>query len=314
VLIDLHDHDPAEVDRLLGHGGFLLVTNHGVEPDLATDLRTAAASFFALPVEVKERYATGVLARGWVPYGREANAYSSGTPTPPDMPTLPDMKESFTFGSDVLPPGMPPELDALYGPNQWPDEVPALLAAGRAWIGAVHMFRDAMLEVFATALGLDPTWFGRAMRHPVWQVNVNWYPPAGAIGPAADGQFRIGPHTDFGVLTVLDRQPGHGGLQVQATDGTWSDAPFHPDALTVNLGDLFAKWTAGRWLSAVHRVLPPPVDREESLLSLICFVEGDADFLVTPFEPPIGAGIDVGTPIRAGDHLLNQLRAIDVVA
>ncbi|MGH3669097.1 MAG: 2OG-Fe(II) oxygenase family protein [Pseudonocardiaceae bacterium] len=61
--------------------------------------------------------------------------------------------------------------------------------------------------------------------------------------------LRIGAHTDWGTLTFLDRQQGLGGLQIQTTDGNWVDAPYMAEALTVNTGDLMARWTGDRWRS-----------------------------------------------------------------
>ena len=67
------------------------------------------------------------------------------------------------------------------------------------------------------------------------------------VGEPVQGQYRIGPRTDFGTVTVLDREPGAGGLQVFVTaaddpdgPGVWQDAPYDPDTLTINIGDLLA--------------------------------------------------------------------------
>ena len=50
-------------------------------------------------------------------------------------------------------------------------------------------------------------------------MNINHYPPVSVVGEPEPGQFRIGPHTDFGTVTVLDREPGAGGLQVYSEAG-----------------------------------------------------------------------------------------------
>ena len=61
------------------------------------------------------------------------------------------------------------------------------------------------------------------------------------------------------------------------------DAPYDPDAFTVNIGDLLAHWTGRRWRSGRHRVLPPqPGAPHEELISLVFFYELDHDALVTP--------------------------------
>ena len=84
----------AEVDAALQEVGFFLITGHGVPGDLRIRVRAEARAFFGLPPEIKQRYAVTVGGRGWMPTGVEANAYAEGTQTPPDL------KESFTVGSD----------------------------------------------------------------------------------------------------------------------------------------------------------------------------------------------------------------------
>ncbi len=128
-------------------------------------------------------------------------------------------------------------------------------------------------------------------------MNINHYPPVSVVGEPEPGQFRIGPHTDFGTVTILDREPGAGGLQVYSEDGGWEDAPYDPEALTVNIGDLLEYWSGRRWPSGRHRVLPPQPDApEEDLVSLIYFYEANHDALVTPLAPPVGkvAGLGPG--------------------
>lgn len=73
----------AAVDESLQKAGFLLVTGHGLDPDLPGALRAAARRFFALPYDVKERYSVGVGGRGWIGPGKEANGFSEGTETRP---------------------------------------------------------------------------------------------------------------------------------------------------------------------------------------------------------------------------------------
>jgi isopenicillin N synthase-like dioxygenase len=73
------------VDDALRSAGFLLVTGHGVTASLRARIRAAARTFFVLPAEIKEKYAARVGGRGWLGPGTEANGYSEGTETPPDL-------------------------------------------------------------------------------------------------------------------------------------------------------------------------------------------------------------------------------------
>jgi isopenicillin N synthase-like dioxygenase len=294
----------AEVDEALQRAGFLLVTGHGVPADLRAATRAAARDFFALPEGVKARYAATVGGRGWLPTGVEANGYAEGTETPPDL------KETFAIGADT-PVGDRAVDDLWFLENVWPAEIPALRTALTEYKAAMRALADKLLEICADALGLPTDFFGPTTSHPTWTLNINWYPPMGVVGEPADGQFRIGPHTDFGTLTLLDREYGSGGLQVFTAEGEWVDAPYDPDAFTINVGDLLARWTGDRWISARHRVLPPQADApDEDLVSLVYFYEANHDAVVETLPVPIGR---VGyPPVVCGDFIRERLDAITI--
>ena len=273
----------AAVDAALQHSGFMLVTGHGLPPEAAARTRRLSREFFALPREVKATRAVSPLGgRGWLGPDAEANAYSEGGESPPDL------KESLTYGAD-RPTGVP-EIDrAWFQPNPWPTEVAGLAEALPDHIALMHDLADRLMAVCAVALGRDADFFSAATDHPTYTFNVNWYPPLTHVGSPAPGQFRIGPHTDFGTVTILDREPGAGGLQVFTRDGEWVDAPFHPEALTINVGDLLARWSGDRWRSARHRVLPPPESApDEDLVSLVFFYETNHDALIESMPAPTG--------------------------
>ncbi|MFI9809295.1 isopenicillin N synthase family dioxygenase [Streptomyces sp. NPDC052301] len=270
------------VDQALERAGFLLVRGHGVDPGLRAGIREAARRFFLLPAAVKQPYAARVGGRGWLGPGAEANGYAEGTETPPDL------KESLTFATRE--PFDDPAVDAeWYAPNVWPAEVPGLRPLCEEYLDRMAGLTDRLLTLLGYALQGEPAFFTRHMGHPTYGFNINWYPGTERVGSPEPGQFRIGPHTDFGTVTVLDRQAGKGGLQVWTEEGGWEDAPFDPNAFTVNLGDLMARWTGDRWRSGRHRVLPPPVDApHEELMSLVYFGECTPGTRVESVPAPVG--------------------------
>ena len=299
----------AAVDTALSKAGFLLLTGHGVSRARREAVRRASRRFFALPEEVKRRYAVSVGGRGWLGQGAEANGYSEGTQTPPDL------KESWTVGADR--PTGDPATDAFwFQPNVWPDaEVPVLREVVEGYMATMRSVADEVLRLLAAALGQPDDFFTRHTGHPTYTLNVNWYPGTGVVGEPQPGQFRIGPHTDFGTVTLLDRQHGKGGLQVYVdpADGGvgWEDAPYEPDALTVNIGDLMARWTGDRWRSGRHRVLPPPADvPAEDLMSLVYFYECDPHTTVTSLPAPLGRVAH--DPVDSSVYLKEKLDAISV--
>ncbi len=295
----------AEVEESLQQAGFILVTGHGVDKGLASAVRKASRDFFAQPDDVKRRYGVPVGGHGWIGPGAEANGYAEGTETPPDL------KESYSLGAETA--TGDPDVDRIwFAPNVWPAEVPQLHALVTEYTTAVRRLSDDLLALFSHALGLPANPWALLANHPTWTMNINHYPPASVVGEPEPGQFRIGPHTDFGTVTVLDREPGVGGLQVYSEAEGWADAPYDPDALTINIGDLMEYWSGRRWPSGRHRVLPPqPEAPEEDLVSLIYFYEANHDALVTPLEPPIGklAGL---APVTSSDFIKERLDAITI--
>ncbi|MGW5663027.1 isopenicillin N synthase family dioxygenase [Streptomyces sp. NPDC003758] len=292
------------VDEALQTAGFLLVTGHGVDPSLRTRIREAARTFFTLPVEVKEKYAARVGGRGWLGPGTEANGYAEGTETPPDL------KESLTFATQE--PFEDPEIDAeWYAPNVWPAQVPELRGLCEEYLARMAELENRLLSLLGEALGLEPDFFTRHMARPTYGFNINWYPGTDVIGEPEPGQFRIGPHTDFGTVTILDRQAGRGGLQVWTDEGGWEDAPYDPEAFTINIGDLMARWTGDRWRSGRHRVLPPPVDAPaEELMSLVYFGECTPGTIVESVPAPVGRV--AYEPVDSHVYLRQKLDSITV--
>ena len=282
------------VDEALTSVGFFLVTTHGVDLTLLADTRVAFADFFAQTSAAKSAVRMPRLGMaGWAPMGMEANGYSFGHETPPDM------KESYRLGAHVLPGRV-----ALRGDNVWPGEPTGFRETVTRYIAAIDQLHMELLRLCAAAAGLDDgEFFARCATRNDNTLNINWYPPLAQVGEPKPNQYRIGPHTDFGTLTLLHREPGSSALEVQLADGSWVHAPVIDDAITVNGGDMLAHWTGGRWRSAIHRVLPPVgAAATESLLSLVYFCEPDPETMIKPFGG--------GDTVNSGEYLRAKIDAI----
>ena len=299
----------TEVDAQLRRLGFLLVVNHRVPPEVISECREQCRDFFHQPAEMKNAVAmTGPEYRGWVGPGRESNAATYGIDTPPDL------KETFAFGPVAVPDeNLRATRPITFAPNRWPADSPRFQPAAEAWWTAAKALADELLDLCSLALGLPQKTLRVQCQATTAQVSLNWYGPRGETEPQPN-QFRIGPHTDFGTLTILDREPGAGGLQVRDEFGTWIDAPYVPGSLLINTGDLIRRWTNNRWCSNQHRVLPPQAELPtEELISLVFFHEPDDDALIEVLPTCVDADHPaLYAPVLAHRYLAEKMAALEV--
>ncbi|KAJ7946239.1 gibberellin 2-beta-dioxygenase 8 [Quillaja saponaria] len=76
------------------------------------------------------------------------------------------------------------------------------------------------------------------------------------------------PHTDSDFLTIL-HQDQVGGLQL-VKDGKWIAVKPNPNALIINIGDLFQAWSNGVYKSVEHRVVTNPKVERFSTAYFLC--------------------------------------------
>ena len=211
--------------------------------------------------------------RGYTSPGTESLAASYGQESPPDL------KESFSIGPVDVPDDEYHSWEragAFFAPNQWPAEVPAMRELWTSYYAEMELLATRLMRLFALALGLDEHFFDPKVDKHITNMSAIHYPPL-AEAPKP-GQLRGGAHTDFGSLTIVQRDKAPGGLQV-LMDGTWVSAPYVEDSFVINIGDLMAEWTNDRWVSTIHQVgLPDRVeDAMSDRLSLIFFHQPNYD-------------------------------------
>jgi len=232
--------------------GFLVVTGHGVPQPTCDAVLDAFAAFFDLPDDAKRAVVVDDPSanRGYSALGQEGLSYSRGEESPRDL------FEAFNVGSEDTEGDYYERHRSFYAPNTWPAEPRHLHDAWRAYDRAVTEVAHHLLEAMALALDLPDEWFVERCEHAIITTRaINYERREGAPDPV-EGQMRMGAHTDYGILTVLlaDDVPG---LQV-FRDGVWHDVSTPRGAFVCNLGDMLARWTNDRWISTMHRVVPPP--------------------------------------------------------
>ncbi len=285
--------DPIGVAQALNKAsrevGFIYISNHGMAETLIDAAREAALRFFRLPMDVKNEVRVNDKHRGFL--GQGGAKMQTGARA--------DLKESFIFGYEDAE-GLTLEDHPLRGPNRWPAEPPELRRHAKAFFDAAHAIAHHLMRGFALGLDRPEDTFLKTTASPMSRASMVYYPPQDAALGA--DQFGVGPHTDFGVLTVLC-QDDVGGLQVQDLTGQWIAAPPIPRTLVVNVGDLLARWTNDAYRSTPHRVVNSS-DRER--LSLVLAYDPEPETLI---DPRGLFGDDVATsyqPITCGDYLVQR--------
>jgi isopenicillin N synthase-like dioxygenase len=298
------------LDRACREFGFFYVTGHGVPPALSAELIGFARTFFALPLEQKLAIAMEHGGKAWRGYFPVAGELTSGRP---------DRKEGIYFGTELGPDdarvaaGVP-----LHGMNLYP-ALPGFREALLSYIEEVTEVGQLLLRGIAVGLGMAPVYFrNRYTRDPTVLFQIFNYPPSAAT----DEDFGVGEHTDYGLLTLL-LQDEVGGLEI-SHQGRWLPAPPVPDSLVCDVGDMLERLTAGRYLSALHRVRNAST---QDRVSMPLFLDPSFDAELAPINPiaPLAPdssaagrqrvrrwdGTDLATiKGRYGDYLLSKVSKV----
>ena len=283
--------DPKSVAQLLHSTsqnlGFIYIKGHGIPEKVIKAARAGALDFFRSSDADKTTVKISARHRGWLGQGF-ARMHDDAAP---------DLKESFIWGyQDGA--GNTPDDHPLRGKNQWPGFLPELQQHAMEYFEYAHGVAHHLMRGFALGLGLDDNYFLRTSSRPLSRASFVYYPQQSE--DLGKEQFGVGPHTDFGVLTVLC-QDAVGGLQVQNLNGEWVHAPPIEGTLVVNVADLLARWTDGAYKSTPHRVVNSS-GRER--LSLVLAFDPDPDTLISANEI---YGADYAAkeePITCGDYLV----------
>ncbi|MDH6198331.1 isopenicillin N synthase-like dioxygenase [Mycobacterium frederiksbergense] len=264
--------------------GFFIVVGHDVPRRLIDRMHATTNAFFTLPEAQKDLVATRPGVSGFRRFSG-TTAQTLGQTTPPDL------CEGFsTHVTGELSDAERAELGNYWASwklaNIWPEDPVDFRDAWQEYAAAMTELSRDLVRLFAIALGLDEMYFDDKFDNHVSSLTANYYYPQTTL--PLPGQMRRGPHTDFGAVTVLYQDDNVGGLQVQSSNGEWLDVPPIEGSFVINIGDLMALWTGGRWTSTMHRVVNPERGVTSSRLSIPFFYQPNHDAVVEPMAPPTG--------------------------
>ncbi|KAI4377405.1 hypothetical protein MLD38_015036 [Melastoma candidum] len=284
-IIDLGDF-PNQLDglrRACEDWGCFRVVNHGIPEELTSDMKRVVRSLFDLPRDVKERNRDIIAGSGYMAPSEKNPLY--------EALGLYDMGSSdsiHTFCS---------QLDAN------PDQRDTIVRYAKA----IH---DLVMEIAARTaecVGLR----GDLFKEWPCQFRINKY----CFTPQSVGSLGVQLHTDSGFLTILQEDENVGGLEVMDKTGSFVAIDPQPGTFLVNLGDMAAIWSNGKWCNVRHRVqcnssairvsiatflLGP---KAEPLEAPSVFIDSESSKIYNPVEYEEYRKLRLSTKLQAGEAL-----------
>ena len=286
------------LDKICIETGFLIIEGHGVPKKVINEQWDIVSKFFSSPLDIKRevRVPYSGYPYGWIGPDQEALAASKGEETPPDL------KESFNGGPLNIPKNIkdPAAYEFCYQPSLWP-QIDGFREIWESYYSEMESLAKRIMVAFAEALVLESSYFDSFINNPISALRALYYPETKDI--IIDKQQRAGAHTDYGSLTILLPQTGTTGLQIKKKN-TWIDVPAPQDCFVINIGDLMELWTAGRWVSTLHRVVAKP--NQSSRKSLAYFHQPDWEAIIKPINASFSE------KVVSGPYLMEKFKSTNL--
>lgn len=235
---------PHLIAQALHEIGFVVLSDHPINPQLITDVYSEWSIFFNSPAKFDYKFDPKVQA-GYFPFQTEtAKGYSQ-----------PDLKEFFhLYRSHNLPNNTSDRTWELF--HNLIDLGSELLS----WIEATapdHIKNNLTMPL--------PKMINNSQEH---LLRILHYPPLTTAYP--DGAIRAAAHEDINLITLLPAATAT-GLEVLDNFGTWHNVPSNLGDIVINVGDMLQLATNGYYRSTTHRVVNGEVT-ENSRYSMPMFL------------------------------------------
>ncbi|KAG6385089.1 hypothetical protein SASPL_153915 [Salvia splendens] len=220
--------------------GFFQVINHGICREVLEKMREEQVKLFAKPFSDKAANKDSNFSAG---------SYRWGTPLATCLRQL-SWSEAFHVSlSDVL------------GSRDVHNNLSSIM---EQYATMVSELSQKLVDILASELGQESEFFKEKCVASTCYLRLNRYPAC----PIFPEMFGIMPHTDSDFITVL-HQDQIAGLQL-VKDGRWFAVKPNPQALVINIGDLFQAWSNNVYKSVEHRVVANPLHERFSTAYFFC--------------------------------------------
>ncbi|TYJ40013.1 hypothetical protein E1A91_A04G110000v1 [Gossypium mustelinum] len=201
LLLMGNNEELNKLDLACREWGFFQVVNHGVAKQVSQKMKDAAAEFFKLSLEEKNKYA---------------------------MPSD-DIQGKLKF---------------------WPNSPKGIQEIIKEYSNAIRKVATELFQSFSLIMGMDKEALLGLHKQLVQAYRVNYYPPCSK----PDQVLGVSPHSDTSTITILMQEDDVCGLQIK-NNNEWVPVNPIPDALVVNVGDVFEIWSNGKYKSVEQRAV-----------------------------------------------------------
>lgn len=243
----------ARLDKVFSTTGFAYLTDLPISFGHDDVFKLCDEFFKTIPKEEKMKLAKKTFVK------ENENTYRGYFPPQEGADNL---KEGFELGTPTNKHVTPAPADvkfSLIEPNVWPSDMPEFRSSCEKLHNELQALASRLLSLLTVSLGKPAAFFDPYLTNSLSTLRLLHYPP---IPSSRQQELICTPHTDSGIMTLLHQDPT-GGLEVQNSAGEWIPAPYVPGSIVVNIGDLMAKVSGGRWVATYHRVRAAKREKEE---------------------------------------------------
>lgn len=221
------EQNSKELVKSLKDTGFAIISNHDIDHGLMTYFYEQWASFFKLPVQIKEQFLhTKENQSGYFPFKSEKAKDSK----------LFDLKEFYHYYEGYT---EDPTGGITRNVGQQLNEL-GIFILSQIYNGLPEDIKTQLSEPLPDMIVDSRKTLFRVLH----------YPPI----DAADGAVRAAAHEDINLITLLPVATAP-GLEVQDVMGNWISVGGNPGEIVINVGDMLQEATKGYLKSTSHRVV-----------------------------------------------------------
>ena len=274
--------------------GFVILTDHTLEPAYVGEAYEQAVELFDLPGELKSAYSDWGCGgqRGYTPFGVEHAKDHH----------YPDLKEFWHVGREVP---LSHPFFKYYPVNFWPGELPRFRQMTTRLYDTMDRISKVLLQALGEALEVPEGYFSEMVHQGNSVLRLIHYPE---VPPDSHPQsVRAAPHGDINLITMLVGATDD-GLQLLDRDGQWLDVRSELGQIVVDSGDMLSRITNDVIPATIHRVINPN-DSHSRRYSMPFFVHPHPEAMLKCL-PSCRGEAEKYPPISSHDFLMERLEQI----